>query len=210
MNSISRAISGRAHYGWVVAALVFLVLLIGAGLRATPGVLIVPLEQAFGWSRSTISSAIALNLVLYGLMGPFAGALMQRFGVKRTVLAALLLLASAVALSTLMTSPWQLLLTWGLMVGIGSGVTAAVLAATVVNRWFSERRGVVMGALTASTATGQLVFLPLLASIVQNQSWKSAAWVVAGAAVAIIPLFAWLMVERPANVGLLPVRRESN
>ena len=106
MNSISRAISGRAHYGWVVAALVFLVLLIGAGLRATPGVLIVPLEQAFGWSRSTISSAIALNLVLYGLMGPFAGALMQRFGVKRAVLAALLLLASAVALSTLMTSPW--------------------------------------------------------------------------------------------------------
>ena len=204
MNSISRAISGRAHYGWVVAALVFLVLLIGAGLRATPGVLIVPLEQAFGWSRSTISSAVALNLVLYGLMGPFAGALMQRFGVKRTVLAALLLLASAVALSTLMTSPWQLLLTWGLMVGVGSGVTAAVLAATVVNRWFSERRGVVMGALTASTATGQLVFLPLLASIVQNQSWKSAAWVVAGAAVAIIPLFAWLMVERPANVGLLP------
>lgn len=204
MNALTRTLNGRFHYAWVAVALVFLTLLVAAGVRATPGVLMVPLEHAFGWSRATISSAVALNLVLYGLLGPFAGAAMQRFGIRRTVLSALTLLATAVALSTLMTAPWQLMLTWGLMVGIGSGVVATVLAATVVNRWFSTRRGVVMGMLTASTATGQLVFLPLLASVVESAGWRQVAWIVAGALAVCIPLFAWLMVERPEDLDLLP------
>jgi MFS family permease len=204
LNALSKKLHGHLHYAWIVAAVVFLVLLVAAGVRATPGVLMVPLEKAFGWSRSTISSAVALNLALYGLLGPFAGAAMQRFGIKRTVLCALVLLSSAVALSTAMHSPWQLLLTWGLMIGLGSGITAAVLAATVVNRWFRERRGVVMGALTASTATGQLVFLPLLAAIVETEGWRTAAWVVAGAVALLIPLCAWLLFDVPDDLGLRP------
>jgi MFS family permease len=204
MNILAKRLAGRVHYAWITAAMVFVVLLVAAAVRATPGVLMVPLESAFGWSRSTISAAVALNLVLYGLLGPFAGATMQRFGIRRTVIAALALVSTAVALSTFMTAPWQLMLTWGLMVGVGSGITAAVLAATVVNRWFSERRGVVMGALTAATATGQLLFLPVLASLVQSDGWRAAAWVVAGAAALLIPLCAWLLVERPQSVGLAP------
>jgi MFS family permease len=204
LNALTRKLDGRLHYAWVTAALVFMVLLVAAGVRATPGVLIVPLEHAFGWSRSTISSAVALNLALYGLLGPFGGAAMQRFGIKRTTLFALTLVSAAIALSTMMHSPWQLLLTWGFMIGIGSGFMAAVLAATVVNRWFRARRGVVMGALTASTATGQLIFLPVLASIVQSDGWRTVAWVVAGVAALMIPVCAWLIVERPQDLGLLP------
>jgi sugar phosphate permease len=204
VNTLSKRLHGRFHYAWITAAMVFMVLLVAAAVRSTPGVLMVPLENAFGWSRSTISSAVALNLALYGLLGPFAGAAMQRFGIKRTVLCALTLLTVAIALSTMMHSPWQLLLTWGFMVGIGSGVTAAVLAATVVSRWFRARRGVVMGALTAATATGQLVFLPLLASVVQADGWRAAAWVVAAAVAVLIPLCAWLLFDTPQTLGLLP------
>jgi MFS family permease len=144
---------GKLHYAWVVAAITFLTLLVAAGLRSTPGVLIVPLEAEFGWSRATISFGIGLNIFLYGLIGPFAAAVMDRFGLRRTMLAALALIAAGVALTPLMTQPWQLVLLWGVVVGIGSGSTALVLGATVVARWFATQRGLVMGILTASTAT---------------------------------------------------------
>ena len=190
------------HYAWIVAGVVFVLLLCSAGVRSTPGVLIIPLEKALGWDRTMISSAVGLNLLLFGLMGPFAGAAMLRFGIRRSVLSGLVLLACGVALSTQVTQPWHLMLTWGLMVGVGCGMAAAVLAATVANRWFTERRGVVMGLLTASTATGQLLFLPLLASIAETAGWQAVAWTVAVVVAAIIPLIAWLLVERPEDIGL--------
>lgn len=155
----------KLHYAWVVAAITFLTLLGAAGMRATPGVLIVPLESEFGWSRGTISLAIGINIFLYGLIGPFAAAVMERFGLRRTMLTALALIAIGVALTPLMTQPWQMVLLWGVVVGIGSGSTGLVLGATVAARWFAVRRGLVMGVLTASTATGQLIFLPVLASL---------------------------------------------
>src|ERR1700737_2713433 len=161
----------KLHYAWIVAGVTFLTLLVAAGLRATPGVLIVPLETEFGWSRATISFAIGLNIFLFGLLGPFAAAVMDRFGLRRTMLGALALSAAGVALTPLMTRPWQLVLLWGVAVGIGSGSTALVLGATVVARWFAARRGLVMGLLTASTATGQLIFLPVLASLAENTGW---------------------------------------
>lgn len=201
-NKLVRFLAGRMHYGWVAAAVAFLVLFCAAGIRAAPGVLVVPLEKAFGWDRATISSALAFNLVLYGLMGPFAGAAMQRFGIRRPVLAALILLALALGLSTVMTRPWHLMLTWGLMVGLGSGFLAAVFAATVVNRWFSERRGVVMGVLAASSAMGQLVFLPLLGWIVETKGWMTLSWTLAAVLAALIPVYAWLMVEHPGQLAL--------
>src|ERR1700724_717171 len=145
----------KLHYAWIVAGVTFLTLLIAAGLRSTPGVLIVPLEAEFGWSRATISFAIGLNIFLYGLIGPFAAAMMDRFGLRRTMLAALVCIASGVALTPLMTRSWQLIVLWGVVVGTGSGATALVLGATVVARWFAARRGLVIGVLTASTATGR-------------------------------------------------------
>ena len=202
MNALAKTLSGRVHYAWIVAGLVFVLILCAAGVRSTPGVLIVPLERSLGWDRATISSAIALNLVLYGLMGPLAGGAMLRFGIRRTVLVALVLLASGIGLSTQMTQPWHLILTWGLMVGVGSGVVATVLSATVVNRWFTERRGMVMGLLTASTAMGQLVFLPLLAAIAEARGWQAVAWTDAAVMAALIPLIVWLLVERPQDLGL--------
>jgi len=194
----------RHHYAWIVLGVTFLALLAGAGIRATPSVLIVPLEEEFGWSRSTISLAVSVNIFLYGLMGPFAGGLMQWLGIRRTTLGALALLATGVALATQVTQPWQLVLVWGLVVGIGSGMVALVFGATVVNRWFAARRGLAMGLLTASSATGQLVFLPLLAAIIQAHGWRTAALMMAGAAALAIPLVALLLRERPADVGLPP------
>jgi predicted MFS family arabinose efflux permease len=202
MTMIAQALKGRIHYAWIVVAVIFLTLLAGAGVRATPSVMIVPMEQNFGWSRATISAAIAVNILLYGLMGPFAAALMQRIGIRRTVMLALALLATTIAASTLITQPWHLMLTWGLFVGTGTGVVAIVLGATVVSRWFAERRGLAMGILTASTATGQLVFLPGLAAIAESSGWRPVALVVAAATAAIIPIIALLLPERPRDLGL--------
>ncbi|HEX3275825.1 MAG TPA: MFS transporter [Gemmatimonadales bacterium] len=194
----------RPHYAWIVLAVTFVALLAGAGIRATPSVLIIPLEQEFGWSRSTISLAISVNIFLYGLMGPFAGGLMQRLGVRRTTMGALLLLAAGVALATRVNRPWQLVLDWGILVGAGSGMVALVLGATIVNRWFRARRGLAMGLLTASTATGQLVFLPLLASVIERHGWRAAVLIVAGAAALAVPIVALLLRERPGDLGLGP------
>jgi sugar phosphate permease len=199
---------GKLHYAWVVAAVTFLTLLAAAGVRATPGVLIVPLETEFGWSRATISFAVGTNIFLYGLIGPFAAAVMDRFGLRRTMLAALSLIAAGVALTPLMTQPWQLVLLWGVVVGTGSGTTALVLGATVASRWFAVRRGLVMGVLTASTATGQLVFLPFLASIAVNHGWRMVSLVVAVVAAAMIPVVALLMRDRPVDIGLVPYGAE--
>jgi predicted MFS family arabinose efflux permease len=200
--AVARVVFGRVHYGWIVVGVTFLVLLAGAGVRSTPSVLIVPFEQAFGWSRASISFAIGVNIFLYGLMGPFAAAAMQRFGIRRVVVFALALLAAAISASTLMTAWWQLVLTWGLLVGLGTGMTALVLGATIASRWFSERRGLAMGILTASTATGQLVFLPMLAAVAETSGWRPVAWIMAGAAALAIPLVLLLLPERPADLGL--------
>ncbi|MGE5537066.1 MAG: MFS transporter [Gemmatimonas sp.] len=204
LTSLPAVIARRIQYAWIVAALIFLTLLISAGIRSTPGVLLVPLEDAFGWSRATVSAAVSLNIVLYGLMGPFAAAAMQRFGVRRTLLAALALLATATILTTFISEPWHLMLSWGVLVGLGTGTVALILAATIVNRWFVERRGLVMGILTASTATGQLVFLPLLASIVTAYGWQAVAWFIAGVIALVFPLVLVFLPERPRDVGLLP------
>lgn len=179
-------------------------LLVAAGVRSSPSVLIVPLEHAFGWSRTTISAAISINIVLYGAAGPFAAAIMQRFGIRRTAITALLLIVAGLLASTQMTAPWQLILAWGFVVGLGTGAVAMVMGATVVNRWFVQRRGLAMGLLSASTASGQLVFLPMLAAVAESKGWQPVIFIVAAAAASIIPLIYFLVPERPSSVGLRP------
>ncbi|WZO98328.1 MFS transporter [Isosphaeraceae bacterium EP7] len=204
MTTLRPAARGSLHYAWAVAGVTFFILLATAGVRSAPSILIVPLEREFGWSRSTISLAISVNLILYGLIGPFAAALMGRLGLRRTVMLSLAIVSAGVALTTQMTASWQLVLLWGVVVGGGTGMTALVLGATVVNRWFARRRGLVLGLLTASSATGQLIFLPLMASMVQHLGWRPAAMLIAGATAAVIPLVALLMRDRPADLGLRP------
>lgn len=203
-NEMPKQPRGRLHYAWIIAGVTFLTLLVTAGIRSTPGILIVPLEHEFGWSRATISIAVSVNLLLYGLMGPFAAAFFDRFGVRRTMATALLLLSIGVSATTLMTKPWHMVLIWGVIVGCGAGMTAYSLSATVVSRWFSKSQGTVMGVLTASAATGQLVFLPFLASLSHHHGWRVAALSIASAALIVLPVVMALMRNYPKTIGLLP------
>lgn len=192
------------NYAFVVAASVFLALLAAAGLRSAPGVLMLPLERAFGWDRASVSAAAAVGIFLYGLTGPFAASLMQSFGVRRTVSLALLLMAVSTGLSSFMTQPWQYVATWGVLAGVGSGAVAMVLGATVVNRWFVARRGLMMGLLTASTATGTLIFLPAMAWLAEHAGWRPVVLTIAGVTAVLAPLVWVLLPEKPADIGQKP------
>jgi MFS family permease len=165
-------------------------------------VLIVPLQKAFGWDAAVISGAISLNILLFGLVGPFAAGLIQVIGLRWTILASMSLLVLGAGLSSLVTQIWQLYLTWGVLVGLGSGAGMVGLATAVANRWFVARRGLVVGLLTASNASGQLVFLPLLASLVEPYGWHSLPLLVALVILALMPVVMLLLPESPAAVGL--------
>lgn len=194
----------RLHYGWIVFAVTFAALIVAAGVRSVPSILIIPLEREFHWSRATISFAVSINLLMYGLIGPFAAALMNRFGVRRMMIFAFVLIAFGVSATSFMRHPWQLELLWGLVVGAGSGTVALVMGATVVTRWFHRHRGLLIGILTASTATGQLLFLPMLARLVEIHGWRAVTWCVAGATIALVPLAIFFMRDDPARLGLRP------
>ncbi|MEV6494008.1 MFS transporter [Actinoplanes sp. NPDC051633] len=192
----------RIHPAWLVAAVAFVALVGAAGFRATPSVLLRPLHDEFGWSLGTISAAVSVNLLLYGLTAPFAAALMDRFGIRRVVMFALLLVAAGSGLTVFMTASWQLVLCWGVLVGLGTGSMALAFVATVTNRWFVKRRGLVTGVLTAGGAAGQLIFLPVLAALSESSGWRTAALTVAVAALAVVPLVFWRLRDRPADLGV--------
>ena len=195
----------RLHYAWVILAVTCLTVVLTAGVTAVPAVLIHPLEVAFGWDRAAIALAVSINVFLYGLAGPFAGRVMLRVGPRRVMLTSLLLIASGVAAATQVRTVLHLYLLWGVVVGVGTGSTALVLSATVVNRWFSTQRGLALGLLGAASSTGRLVFLPLLATIVTALGWQAVGWVVAGGLLFIaVPLVALLMRDTPAALGLTP------
>ncbi|MFF1507899.1 MFS transporter [Streptomyces sp. NPDC058326] len=194
----------RFHRAWFVAAVTFVTIIGAAAFASLPGLLIEPLHEDFGWSRGTIGFAVSVNLALYGLTAPFAAALMDLFGIRRVVAVALTVISLGSVLTVWMTAAWQLVLYWGVLVGLGSGSMALAFAATVTNRWFVARRGLVTGILTAAGASGQLVFLPLLAWLVEHHGWEPAAVTVSLAALAVVP-FVWLLLrDHPADVGLAP------
>ncbi len=199
---IARLCSGRLHYAWIALAVMFCGMLSGVAVRAAPGVMIVPLQRAFGWDVSTISGAVSLNIILMGAMGPFITGLLQIIGIKRTVLGCLTLLMTGTGLSYFMTSPWQMYLTWGLMVGIGSSAGAVGIAGAVANRWFIKRAGLAVGLLVSANAAGQLIFLPLMAYAAQTWGWQGVAVGVTCAIALAIPVIAILLPESPAAVGL--------
>jgi len=204
-NWLASALARRnIHYGWVMVGVTFLAALISAGTVGAPGVFIVPLQKEFGWSTAEISSALSIRFILFGLMAPFAAALMNRYGLRNVTLAAQLIVVSGLLASLFMTQVWQLMLLWGVVIGIGTGMTALVLGATIAARWFVARRGLVVGILTASVATGQLAFLPLLATITDHYGWRVALGLVC--VVLGVAAFAVLLVmrDRPSDVGLRP------
>ncbi|WUC97744.1 MFS transporter [Streptomyces sp. NBC_00525] len=194
----------RIHRSWIVAAVTFVTIIGGAAFNSLPGLLFDPLQDDFGWSRGEIGLAVSIDMALYGLTAPFAAALMDRFGIRRVVAVALTAIAAGALASVWMTAAWQLMLYWGVLVGLGTGSMALAFSATVTDRWFTTRRGLVTGILTAAGASGQLVFLPLCAWIVEEHGWRPASVTVALAALVVVP-FVWLLMrDHPADVGLAP------
>ncbi|MFM6940737.1 MAG: MFS transporter [Candidatus Planktophila sp.] len=194
----------KLHPAWTALVVTFITLMATAGFRSAPSILIVPLEDAFGWSRSDISLAIAINVMLYGLIAPFAAALMERFSVRKVVMTALTFVAISSGSTIFMTQPWHLWALWGICVGVGTGSMALVFAATIANRWFIARKGIVVGALTAAGATGQLIFLPVLSHLAITFGWKSVSLTVAGACVVVVPLIFFFLKESPETIGMTP------
>ncbi len=194
----------RLHPAWVVAGITFLTLIASAGTRSAPSVLIVPLEENFGWGRDEISFAIAVNVLLFGLVAPFAAALMERFGIKKVVMTALSVVGTGSALTIFIQKPWQLVALWGVVVGIGTGSMALVFAASIANRWFVKNRGLVIGGLTAATATGQLIFLPGLSTLAINIGWQSVSIAVSLSCFVMVPIIGLFMYERPSSAGVTP------
>jgi MFS family permease len=192
----------RIHWAWVVAAVSFIAILGAAGFRSVPGVMMNPLHHEFGWSHGVVGLAMSVNMTLFGLTAPFAAALMDRFGVRPVLSAALLLIASGSALSVTMTASWQLVLLWGVLVGVGTGSISMGFVATVATRWFEARRGLVTGVLTAASATGQLIFLPIVAEVTTRHGWRWASLIVAAAALCVVPLVLVFMRNYPQDKGL--------
>lgn len=207
-NRLAEALARRnIHYGWVVAGVTFLTMLATAAAMGSAGILIEPLQREFGWTNADISFAMALRLVLFGLMGPFAAAFMNQFGLRKTVTFALLLISSGIVGSVFMTEEWHMVALWGVIIGIGTGMTALVLGATVAARWFEKRRGLVVGLMTASNATGQLIFMPILASVTQAIGWRQALYVVISFLLVALVLVIALLRDHPADIGLKPYGR---
>jgi MFS family permease len=202
-SSLAASLARRnIHYSWVVIAVTFLTMLVTAAAVGAPGVLIVPLEKEFGWETEQIATAFSIRLLLFGFMGPFAAAFMNYFGVRKVVCVALVLITAGLFASLAMTEIWQLILLWGVVVGFGTGLTAMVLGATVAARWFTERRGLALGMLTASSATGQLAFMPLMASLSENYGWRAAIMLICALLLIAVTAVFFLMRDRPADIGL--------
>jgi MFS family permease len=194
----------RIHWAWVVATVSFIAILGAAGFRSVPGVMMNPLHHEFGWSHGVVGLAMSVNMTLFGLTAPFAAALMDRFGVRPVLSAALLLIAAGSALSVTMSASWQLVLLWGVLVGVGTGSISMGFVATVATRWFEAQRGLVTGVLTAASATGQLIFLPIVAEVTTRHGWRWASLIVAAAALSVVPLVLVFMRNYPQDKGLTP------
>ena len=202
---LSRWLNARGvYYGWVVIGVSFLVALTTAGAMGLPGAFLRPLQREYGWSEAEISSALALRILLFGLMAPFAAALIERYGLKRIIFSAVALIVAGLVGALFMTRLWHLVALWGVVVGLGTGLTAMVMGAIVATRWFDARRGLVVGILSASTATGQLVFLPLAAAIEAHWGWRWAVFPTLGGLALAAFAVAMLMADRPSDLGLVP------
>ncbi|MEQ4481367.1 MFS transporter [Cohnella silvisoli] len=197
-------VSPKLYYGWIIVLITFITLLVSAGIRSMPSILMLPLENEFGWSRGGISAVVSVGIFLYGLVGPFSAALLQKFGIRRVMVVALAVLAASLAVTPLMTSLWQFELLWGFVAGLGSGMMANVLGVTVANQWFVKRKGLVVGMLTASAATGQLLFLPLLAKITADSGWRYAMYTSVAVILVLLVIVALWMRNHPYDVGSAP------
>lgn len=194
----------RIHYSWVILSITFFSIISAGIVRSSSGVFIVPFENEFGWDRSMISFAFATSLFLYGISGPFMAALIESIGLKKMMISAMLTLVVGVLLTYIMEKPWQLIFIWGIIIGLGSGLFLTVLSPYVANRWFEKRRGLAVGILTAATATGQLILLPILAIILETHSWRWAISLILILSLVMLIVILLFMKNSPVEMGILP------
>src|SRR6266550_4796220 len=192
------------HYGWLIISLCFLTTLTSAGVRSSPSVLIHPLEAEFGWSRAAIALVVGMNLLLFGIASPISGWLLDRYGPRKVMLGSLTVLILGVSGTITMNQFWQFFLVWGIIVGIGAGGVGSVLTATVGNRWFVARRGLVLGILGSASSTGQLIFLPLFMATIYYAGWRMGSMVLIVVAIILLPLIYVFMRDDPSEIGLEP------
>ncbi|EHM25492.1 major facilitator superfamily permease [Streptomyces sp. W007] len=179
--------------------------IVTAGAFTTvPGLLVTPLHENYAWDRGQIALAASVNMILFGLTAPFAAALMDRVGIRRVVVGALLLVSAGALLTSFMSQPWQLVAYWGVLIGLGSGCLTMTFAASITADWFDKRRGLVTGALSSSSHLGQLIFLPLLAWSVDRFDWRPPVVTLAFVALAVAALVFLLLRDHPADVGAKP------
>lgn len=200
----------KLHYSWVILVVTFISIIVAGIIRSSSGIFIDPFETEFGWGRPAISFAFAVGLFLYGFSGPFMAAFVDIFGLKKMMLYSMAILTVGLSLTFVMNSEWQLILIWGVMLGIGSGLFLTVLSTQVANRWFVKRRGLAVGFLTAATATGQLVLLPVLASFVENYSWRAAIALIFALSIAMFIIIAIFMKSWPKDVGTTPYGQDEH
>ncbi len=198
----------KVHYSWIILIITFLAIIVAGIVRSSSGVFIAPFEKDFGWGRPSISFAFAVSLFLYGFSGPFMAAFVEKFGLKRMMLGSMALLAAGLALTFIMESEWQLILIWGIIIGLGSGLFLTVLSTQVANRWFVKRRGLAVGILTAATATGQLILLPVLAALIERYSWEAAVLLILALSIIMLVIIAILMRSYPRDIGVPPYGQE--
>lgn len=199
---MSARLTRRIHPAWLVAAVAFIALMGAAGFRAAPGALMLPLNNEFGWPITAMSTAVSLNILLYGLTAPFAAALIGRFGVRAVTIVALVLIAAGSGLTVFVTDAWLLYITWGILIGLGSGAMALVFAAEISNTWFVKRKGLVTGVLSAGSATGQLVFLPIVATLAESTGWRDASLLISAISLAVVPLVYFFIRNHPSDIGV--------
>lgn len=192
----------RLHYAWVVTSVTFIALLAAASVRAAPGVIIVPIEQEFGWDRASISLAVSISLITFGLGGPVGGKLVAGIGPRRALLVGLGSIAAGLFLMLSVSALWQLYLVWGLLIGVGTGIASQVTGATVAHRWFRTHRGIVIGLFGAATSAGQLIFVPTMMALTQSDGWRSGMLLLLGAAAIVSVPVLFFMRDRPEDVGV--------
>ncbi|TBL77281.1 MFS transporter [Paenibacillus thalictri] len=197
------------YYGWIVILITFVTLLVSAGIRSMPSILMLPFEKEYGWNRGSISSVVSTGIFLYGLIGPFSAAMLEKFGIRKVMVISMAVLAVSLSVTPFMTALWQFELLWGVVAGLGSGMLANVLGVTVANHWFVKRKGLVVGMLTASAATGQLLFLPMLAQITVSVGWRYSVYTAVAALIVLLVVVAIWMRNDPYDIGAAPYGSES-
>ncbi len=204
--ALARAMAARGiHYGWLMVGLLFLYGVCSSGAMSIPGVLLLPMSRDLGWSLADLSGPLGLRVTLFGLVAPFAGGLILLFGPRKVLSAAAALLIIGLLISVTMTEKWQLWLGLGIVMGIAPGMTALAMGATIATRWFTARRGLALGILGASFATGQLIFLSPAAWLAEHYGWR---WALLPTIALIAPLaflFVFFCRDRPADLGLPPL-----